>query len=198
MNYFAHLYLAQPSNDSFMGNLLGDFRKGENTDAFPVQVQAGLQNHLLVDRFTDNHPLVKSAKRLFSPQTRRFSGVALDVLFDHYLINEWPNYHADDFETFKTECYRRLTSRLQVMPASMYRVVSSVIERDWFGHYATYNGTLQAIENLSRRVRFPNQFEKITEEICHHDVELRELFRAFFPELVDEVRRQNIEECYTR
>lgn len=194
MNYLAHLYLAQPTSDSYLGNLLGDFRKGTEINAYPRAVQAGLQNHLLVDRFTDNHPLVKGAKCLFSRQTRRFSGVALDVLFDHYLISEWRQHHAQDFETFKSECYRRLTLRLTIMPAPMQRVMSSVIERDWFGHYTSQAGTLRAIENIARRVRFPNQFAQISEEICENDEELRARFRVFFPELVDEVKRHGIEQ----
>ncbi|WP_414827850.1 ACP phosphodiesterase [Alteromonas sp. H39] len=193
MNYFAHLYLAQPTNDSFMGNLLGDFRKGEDTNLYSPAVQAGVQNHLLVDRLTDNHPAVRSGRALFSRDTRRFSGVALDVLFDHYLISEWQHYHTEDFDSFKAQCYRRLSLRLQAMPPSMQPVMTSVIERDWFGHYATYDGTLQAIENLARRVRFPNQFARITQEIAHHDKELREGFRVFFPQLVEEVKRRNIE-----
>lgn len=198
MNYFAHLYLAQPTSDSFMGNLLGDFRKGADTHRYPQAVQAGVQNHLLVDRFTDHHQQVKTARALFSRHNRRFSGVALDVLFDHYLISDWQHYHSEDFKSFKAQCYRRLSSRLQAMPAPMHRVVTSVIERDWFGHYASHDGTLQAIENIARRVRFPNQFARITQEISHHDKELRERFRVFFPELVDEVKRRNIEDGFGR
>lgn len=193
MNYFAHLYLAQPTSDSFLGNLLGDFRKGTNVTTYPIAVQAGLKNHIMVDNYTDNHRLIKDAKKLFSRETRRFSGVALDVLFDHYLINDWQQYHTTDFEVFKRDCYRLLASRLGVMPEPMHRVMTSVIERDWFAHYATQAGTLQAIENIAKRIRFPNRFASISEEVAYNDKELKQRFREFFPQLVEEVHRQGIE-----
>ena len=89
MNYLAHLYLSQPTVDSHYGNLLGDFRKGVNVAALPFSVQQGLQNHYLVDRFTDSHPEVMAAKQVFPKSQRRFAPVALDMIFDHFLIKNY-------------------------------------------------------------------------------------------------------------
>ncbi len=93
MNYFAHLTLARPTVPSKVGNLLGDFMRGVREPDLPEAVRLGLHNHRLVDRFTDHHPLVIESRALFSPQRRRFAGVALDVLFDHFLIRHWSRFH---------------------------------------------------------------------------------------------------------
>ncbi len=193
MNYLAHLYLAQPTSNSYYGNLLGDFRQGGLPDNTSEAVQAGVQNHLLVDKFTDSHPLVRDSRRQFSRRTRKFSGVALDVLFDHYLIAAWEQYHAGSFSEFKQLAYARLSEKLPVMPPVMQRRVKAIITQDWFAHYRSFEGTLQAIGNIAGRVRFANQFATITDEIASNDSQLRETFAAFFPELVAEVKRQALE-----
>ena len=42
MNHFAHLVLARPTVASTVGNLLGDFARGVDTDSLPPRVRAGL------------------------------------------------------------------------------------------------------------------------------------------------------------
>jgi acyl carrier protein phosphodiesterase len=65
VNHFAHLYLARPTVESRVGNLLGDFARGLDTDRLPEAVRAGLEHHRAVDAFTDAHPEVLACKALF-------------------------------------------------------------------------------------------------------------------------------------
>jgi acyl carrier protein phosphodiesterase len=65
MNYFAHLVLSQPTVESTVGNLLGDFAKGVKREALNPAVSFGLDNHRAVDRFTDAHESIQALKRLF-------------------------------------------------------------------------------------------------------------------------------------
>ena len=87
MNYLAHLHLSQPNGESRFGNLLGDFMHGVQPHTYSRLVQAGLANHRLVDKFTDQHAQVIQAKQLFSARRRRFAGIIVDVSFDHFLIS---------------------------------------------------------------------------------------------------------------
>ena len=53
MNFFAHLVLAEPTPQSRLGNLMGDFCQGLDLKTLPVAVQAGIWRHRAIDRFTD-------------------------------------------------------------------------------------------------------------------------------------------------
>ena len=86
MNHLAHLFLAPDSPEARVGSLLGDFARGIVQDDLPAAVRDGLKHHRAVDAFTDQHPEVLASKRLFSPQRRRFAGVALDILYYDYLL----------------------------------------------------------------------------------------------------------------
>ncbi|MCF2858110.1 acyl carrier protein phosphodiesterase [Pseudoalteromonas sp. SMS1] len=193
MNYVAHLFLAQNNADSYFGNLLGDFQKGLDPSALNPRVKKGLANHILVDKFTDQHEAVKYSKSLFSDKRKRFSGVALDVLYDHLLISNWYVFYSEDFESFKKRSYSLLQQNITYMPVRMQYVVGNIITHDWFAHYQSLQGTNQALDNISKRIRFNNQFAGIGEEIEANFAELEQLFLGFFPELLNHVSSCGIE-----
>jgi len=193
LNYLAHLYLAQPNADSHFGNLLGDFGGIKQMNLPSPVVLNGLNNHYLVDKFTDSHPEVKRAKRLFSDNKRRFAGIALDVLFDHFLIRHWSSFHHKPFEHFKQNSYRLLNDRLTEMPSKMQIIVRSITTNDWFDEYRTVEGIGLALDNIAKRIRFANKFTGSIEDIHKHYDELEEVFLAFFPQLITHVNQHGLE-----
>ncbi|MGS0536392.1 acyl carrier protein phosphodiesterase [Pseudoalteromonas sp. SaAl2] len=193
MNYLAHLYLAKPTADSHFGNLLGDFGGRKHIEQLPTTVVNALDNHYLVDKFTDAHPLVKEAKQYFSPGRKRFAGVAIDVLFDHFLIQHWHAFNTQPLCDFKQMSYGFLQQRISVMPGKMQRVVTSLTENDWFKEYETLDGVGLALDNIATRIRFSNTFTGAAEDITRHYTELDAIFLAFFPELIKHVNQRGLE-----
>lgn len=193
LNYLAHLYLAQPNADSHFGNLLGDFGGKIHRHQLPIAVQQGLENHYLVDRFTDSHIAVKQAKQLFSKQRRRFAGIALDVLFDHFLIRHWSSFNDMPLSQFKQSSYALLNENLSYMPSSMQQVVTRMIQNDWFKKYETIEGIGFALDNIAKRIRFTNAFSGSIAEFNRHYVELETVFLSFFPELIEHVKKHDLE-----
>jgi len=193
MNYLAHLYLAQPNADSHFGNLLGDFGGKTHAQHLPLAVMQGLENHYLVDRFTDSHLAVKQAKGYFSPQRRRFAGIALDVLFDHFLIRHWSYFHEIPLSQFKKNSYALLNDNLVFMPSKMKNIVTRMTNNDWFKEYETVAGIGFALDNIAKRIRFTNQFCGSIEDINRNYKELEAVFLDFFPSLIEHVKVHALE-----
>lgn len=193
MNYLAHLFLARKTPDSHFGNLLGDFRRGTELGSYSRDVLTGVDNHLLVDRVTDTHPLVADAKRLFHRSRRRFAPVALDVLFDHFLIKHWSRYTSHNIDDFRENSYRLLRQRLDTMPPRMQHVVKRMTKDDGLIGYAALSGVGRALYYLADRIRFANQFEHCIDDIELHYAALEDTFLRFFPDLLTQVREQDLE-----
>ncbi len=183
MNHLAHAFLAPDSPEARVGSILGDFTRGVDLDALPAPVLQGVRHHLAVDVFTDKHPAVLASKRLFSKQRRRFAGVALDILYDHYLLRHWPRFSDDDCATFIQQVYEDLETHEHVMPGPMVQVTRSMVAYDWFGAYASLDSIGHALDRVAARIRFANRFDGIIEEIFEHEEELEANFLIFFPEL---------------
>ncbi|WP_166838006.1 ACP phosphodiesterase [Rheinheimera pleomorphica] len=193
MNYLAHLALAQPNHHSLVGNLLGDFCKGVPLNSLPATILAGLANHRAVDRFTDQHPLVRQSRLLFSAQRRRFAGIALDVLFDHFLIRHWQQFYPQPFTQYKHQLYRQLADAEPLMPLAMQRTMQSVRSDDWFGSYQHLPTVAIALERIAKRIRFSNQFSGVLTDIAPNYVSLEHTFLLFYPQLQQHVAQLALE-----
>ncbi|EAR62635.1 ACP phosphodiesterase [Neptuniibacter caesariensis] len=188
MNYLAHLFLAKADTESRVGNLLGDFSRGVDQTTLSPRVYAGLQNHRLVDRFTDHHPEVARLKGCISRQRRRFAGIMLDMAFDHYLIKHWQVFSARPFADCCKDYYGSLREGQVLMPERMQQVTARVAEHDWFSSYATLEGVGFALDRIAERIRFANNFAGAVDELKVLDEEIEASFLRFMPELIDEVR----------
>ncbi|OUS25960.1 hypothetical protein A9Q98_11775 [Thalassotalea sp. 42_200_T64] len=193
MNYLAHLFLAQPNNLSLTGNLMGDFTKGLNLKAIPKPIMRGIENHRFVDKFTDNHPDVRALKPLLSDQRRRFAAIISDVVFDHFLVNHWQQFSEQSFAQFSQYSYRQLELSVDLMPEEMRDMVARMISQDWLSSYADIVNTGRAIDSISNRIRFDNHLAGAIAEVEQHYRQYEQVFLTFFPQLVLQVKKQNIE-----
>ena len=194
MNHFAHLVLAQPTVESTVGNLLGDFARGVDADSLPAPVRAGLLNHRAVDRFTDSHPLVREMKRGFSRKRRRFAGIALDIYFDHLLIRHWELFEQRRLEPLIGDFYRRMAVGRALMPGpDMRRVTQRMIDYDWFGSYRDIDAVAESLDRVAGRIRFDNDFANAIEDLLRQHDSIRDGFLEFFPQLQRHVAEQAIE-----
>ena len=193
MNYLAHLVLSQPHADSYFGNLLGDFRRGVKVTAFSESVQAGVTNHLLVDKFTDSHPAVIAAKQQVSTQRRRFAGILLDVCFDHFLLVHWQRFLVTPVSQFTEHAYSNLSANLPDMPATMQRMVSSMVTDRWLDSYDDMAQLNVVLERTASRIRFKHHFHGSIEEVERHYDTFESAFLSLFPDLLQYIQHNGPE-----
>jgi acyl carrier protein phosphodiesterase len=185
MNYLAHLYLASHSGDAMLGALLGDFVKPHSGMAFSADTEAEILTHRKVDAFTDSHPVVLDAKRLFDGPSRRFSGILLDVFYDHVLASSWTRYSSEPLPDFIARVYRALATQAQPLPPNFARVMPYMIEQDWLGSYVEYEGVETAVRRISTRLSKNGDLMRDgLVDVRTHYAALEAGFHAFFPELV--------------
>lgn len=189
MNFLAHLVLAEPSAESRLGNLMGDFCQGLDLSLLPEAVQAGIWRHRAVDRFTDAAPEVRQAKTLFSKARRRFAPVIIDVLFDHLLLKHWHVLEARDFTALCHDIYQQLWQQRGLMPPAMQATVLAIVQQDWFGSYRQLDNIGRSLDRIASRIRFDNQFAGSIEEVRQHLPTLESLFLQFYPQLQAHVRQ---------
>ena len=193
MNYLAHIFLAQPTVESVCGNLMGDFMKGVDINKLPLPIVRGIQNHRLVDRFTDAHPSVKALKKVLSQERRRFSGVISDIIFDHLLIQHWSDYSDMDVETFIEQAYQRISSGRHYMNPRMDWALELMIKENWLQSYARLDGVEAIIQRISKRIRFENCLSGAMDEVEAQMDHYSDAFQRLFPELVQHISNEHIE-----
>lgn len=194
MNYLSHLYLSQRTPESLTGNMMGDFKPDSALKArLPNAILLGIENHRFVDRLTDRYQPVKELRTLFSPERRRFSGIVTDIAFDYFLIKHWDSSKDGRLEDFINDCYSGLAACEELMPPRMALVTSKMREHNWLSQYATIAGIGHSIDQVSRRLRFPNQMAGAIEEVEYNYDQIERVFLALFTHLRAEISRAAIE-----
>lgn len=188
MNYLAHIYLAGDTEESLLGNIMGDFVKGPIDGGFHPEIERGIRTHRKVDAFTDSHEIYRASRKLISPERRRFSGIIMDLAFDHLLARNWSMYSDKELGALIRETYDVLIRRRDLLPEKFRLSLPRMIEEDWLGSYRTMEGAGIAIDRISGRLRRrfgrENTLKGAIEEVEKNYEELESNFNAFFPALI--------------
>lgn len=185
MNYLAHLFLAEPTPESMLGNVLADFVKGRAVDALPPAVREGVLLHRQVDRFTDTHPVTNRSIARIHGRWGWYSGILIDVFYDHYLALDWDRYSPQSLREFIDNAYEVLLANRPLMPAAMQAVMQRIVRDDRLMSYRELDGIEQTLLRISRLIqRREAHLERAMNDLRQHFDALRGDFHDFFPELI--------------
>jgi len=190
MNYLAHLYLSGNSDEIKLGNFIGDFVKGNKYQQYPDMVAYGIQLHRSIDSFTDHHSDVKECIQILKPGYGRFSGVIVDIFFDHFLASNWNDYSPITLHQFAREVHSIFLSNFFLLPMRVKQFLPFIIQHTRLESYAQKENLFRVLEIMSSRTSLPSNSEWAMMMLHQEYDQFRGLFRSFFWELIDYVESE--------
>ncbi|MCF6183790.1 MAG: ACP phosphodiesterase [Bacteroidales bacterium] len=100
MNFLAHIFLSGDNEAVKFGNFTGDWVKGKSYNNFPREIQKGILLHRKIDSYTDSHNTVKKSILKIRPAYGKYSGVVTDILYDHFLAQNWQIYSESSLKDY--------------------------------------------------------------------------------------------------
>lgn len=189
MNFLAHSYLTF-TDEQIVGQFLQDFIKNKDRFSFPEKIGEGITLHRAIDTFTDAHPEIHEAKKIFSPLVRLYAGAFVDVSFDYFLANSIP-YKA--LKAHSEKVYRVLRNHEELLPPNLLRMLDSMEKDNWLYNYRENWGIEFSIRNVLHKAKYLNKNLAVFEVFLNHKPQLQYHFDLFFPDLVAEVQKINAE-----
>jgi acyl carrier protein phosphodiesterase len=171
-----------------LGNLMGDFVKGNVEGKFPREVVEGIINHRKVDTFTDSNNIVSLSKKLISKSRYSVSGIIIDVVYDHFLSRNWDLYSNTGLYEFIGTVYKNLGNHTVRIPQNVELIIEKMIKEDWLSSYETMEGIDKTFKRISKRMRRENTLWNAVEELEVNYDSLNMHFLQFFPELITHLR----------
>lgn len=189
MNFLAHLYLSGDNQKIMLGNFIGDFVKGRSAMVqFEPDIIKGIELHRAIDEFTDSHPVVAESKNRLRPTYRHYSGVIVDIFYDHFLARQWSLYHADLLPDFADKAYGVIQSHNPILPEEVKFMMPYMIRGNWLVNYARVEGIERALSGMARRTRFESKMEQSVNDLIEHYELFQKEFSDFFPVLQQHTR----------
>ncbi len=184
MNYLAHAYLSFGEPKVLVGNFIGDFVRGSIEKSYEKEIVVGIKLHWAIDKYTDNHPVVKEAQEILKPEYGRYSTVITDMYFDYFLAKYWNNYHHTPLESFVQDVYETIDGFRNVVPEKFLKTFAYMRYWDWLGGYGELDGIRQAMTGMAKRTKFQSNLDTAHIFLDDHHEFLRLHFGDFFEDLV--------------
>lgn len=184
MNYLAHIYLSGDNDLVTVGNFIADGIKGKNYKKYPRDLQIGILLHRNIDTYTDAHKTVRISTKRLHENYGHYSGVIVDILYDHFLAKNWSTYSdiplADYVDTF----YDSLEDNYSVLPSRIQKMMPYMVSDNWLLSYASIEGIARVLEGMNRRTKNRSGMDKAVNELEFFYKEFETEFSSFFDELI--------------
>ncbi len=183
MNFLAHIHLSGDNDYIKVGNFIADGIRGKNLSKFHPEIRKGIILHRAIDTFTDAHSIFReSTKRLHQPYGH-YSGVIIDLYYDHFLAKNWANYSAVPLEKFTTDFYSFLENNLHQTTDRVRTIFPYMVKDNWLLKYQTFDGISNILYQMDRRTRFKSNMQHAHKELEIHYDAFENEFERFFIEV---------------
>jgi acyl carrier protein phosphodiesterase len=187
MNFLAHAYLSGNDENIIVGNFIADHVKGKAVEQYSEQIKTGIKLHRRIDAFTDAHPVVRTSIARLKVDYGRFSGVIVDMFYDHFLAKYWNQYSEIPIRRFTSGIYRVMMKHFMILPPKTRRILPFMMADDWLSGYSRLEGLNMALSGMSRRTNFYSGMEHAVGALKKDYESFRNEFSYFFTDLRQDV-----------
>lgn len=200
MNFLAHIYLSGNNESITLGNFMADGIKGKQYKKYPKDIQIGILLHRQIDTFTDAHPIVRQSTKRLHKNYSHYSGVIVDILYDHFLAKNWHHYSDVPLDDFVDRFYESLRTNFETLPTRVQKMMPYMIADNWLVNYANIEGIQRVLNGMNQRTKNVSQMNNATLELKQFYVEFENEFTTFFEELrsFSELKRKEIEATFNK
>jgi acyl carrier protein phosphodiesterase len=183
MNFLAHIYLSGDNDLIKIGNFMADGIRGNDYLKFSENIKKGILLHRHIDTFTDMHPIYRKSKHRLHEKYGHYSGVIMDILYDHFLAKNWKNYSNESLEDYAAHFYSILKDNYESLTEKTKGMMPYMMERNWLVSYATIAGIEMILFQMDYRTKHRAHMQEAVVELQEFYIEMEEEFTLFFEEL---------------
>lgn len=167
---------------------MADGIHGKHFDNFPMDIQKGIVLHRSIDTFTDAHPIFRQSTNRLHAKYHHYSGIIVDIFYDHFLAKNWNKYSDEKLEDFTERFYQSLRDNFDFLNEKTKKMMPYMIDHNWLVSYKTIEGIeiiLKQMDNrMKSRVKQESNMRFSVVELKTYYSEFESEFTAFFKEII--------------
>jgi acyl carrier protein phosphodiesterase len=153
---------------------MADAVKGNHYEQYPVGIQIGIKLHRFIDTYTDAHEIYRKSKHRLHEKFGHYSGVIMDIIYDHFLAKNWSLYSNIALEKYADDFYNLLQSKYDILAPKTQNLLPYMIKTNWLVCYKSLEGLELILFQMDYRTK--NRVKEFYEE-------MEQEFLAFFTAL---------------
>jgi len=192
MNFLAHYFLSPEDDQIALGNFIADAVKGKEFEKYNDKIKNGILLHREIDNYTDRHLVFRRSAQILNSKYKKYSGVIIDIYYDHFLAKNWKDYSKTDLVDFVSQAYKILIKNYFILPKKIKRILPFMIAQNWLVGYANLNDLQRVFNGMARRTTFDSGMENAIFDLKNNYTTFENDFREFFPDLIEFCKNQII------
>lgn len=162
---------------------MADGIRGNDYLKFPPEVIKGILLHRQIDTFTDSHPIYRKSKHRLHEKYGHYSGVIMDILYDHFLAKKWNKYSDEKLEDYVGHFYKSLETNKEILSEKTKSIMPYMIDQNWLVSYETIAGIEMILFQMDYRTKHRANMQEAVVELQEFYTDFEEEFTLFFEEL---------------
>ena len=183
MNFLAHIYLSGNNELLKIGNFMADGIRGKDYMFFPEEVKRGILLHRKIDSFTDAHLIYRKSKHRLHEKYGHYSGVIMDIIYDHFLAKNWEKYSVESLTNYAGEFYKLLDKNEDLLTERTKNLLPYMKQNNWLLSYQSIEGIEKILFQMNHRTKNRSNMQEAIVELKLFYNETEEEFTRFFNEL---------------
>lgn len=186
MNYLAHVFLSGDNDQIKIGNFIADFIYANRYKGFNSEIQKGIFLHRYIDTYTDAHPMFRQSKKRLFLQFRHYSGVIVDMFYDHFLAKNFSTYSQQDLEPFVADFYNLLEENKTILPKKVNNILPVMSKYNWLVNYRNIEHLRDILAQMNHKTRHDTDFHKSIDILLNSYELFEDDFVIFFEDILEE------------
>ncbi len=183
MNFLAHIYLSGENQQLKIGNFMADSIRGNSYLDYPEHLKNGILLHRYIDTFTDAHPIYRKSKHRLHEKYGHYSGVIMDIVYDHFLAKNWKNYSSVELEDYAADFYTLMEDNFTNLTEKVQKLLPIMKDQNWLVKYASLDGLEMILFQMDYRTKHRVDMQEAIVEVKEFYSEFEKEFTLFFEEL---------------
>ncbi|MEM9144544.1 MAG: acyl carrier protein phosphodiesterase, partial [Bacteroidota bacterium] len=139
--------------------------------------------HREIDTFTDAHPIPRQSSKRLHKNYSHYSGVIVDIYYDHFLAKNWSSYSEVPLATYVDRFYELLENNYTLLPEGIQRMMPYMISDNWLLNYANLEGIAKVLRGMDRRTQNRSGMHTAVRDLEREYDKIETEFTIFFTEL---------------
>ena len=183
MNFLAHIFLSGDNDLLKIGNFMADSIHGHKYNNYQTEIRKGILLHRSIDSFTDMHPIYRQSKHRLHEKYGHYSGVIMDIFYDHFLAANWNAYSEVKLEEYAQNFYKLLQDNYDLLTEKAKGMLPYMLGRNWLVSYASIEGLQMIMFQMDHRTKNRVDMHESIVELKEYYTEFESEFKLFFEEL---------------
>ena len=190
MNFLAHTFITF-NDGQIVGQFLEDYIRNSERYSFPKDMQDGITLHRAIDTFTDSHPAIHEAKKVFSPLVRLYAGAFVDVSMDYFLANDLSLNSLKGWKEHSQKVYRVLNENEKFLSENFKYMLTKMEQDDWLYNYRHDQNIKFSMRNVLNKAKYLEKDIPVFQAFLDNKEVLQKCYDNFFPDLLAHVKTEN-------